>query len=74
LTACDLCERSFQPLSSPHHGVSGRQVAEVPKLAGLSSSEAAALKKYEASLIATPKQLMLDPLRGRDPYRARFNQ
>ena len=40
----------------------------------LSSSEAATAKKYEQYLIATEPNQLLDPMRGRDPYRAQFNQ
>ena len=42
--------------------------------AKLSSSEAAIAKKYERELIATEANPLLDPMRGRDPYRGQFNE
>ena len=40
----------------------------------LSSSEAAVAKKYQAYFIATAANPLLDPMRGRDPYRGQFNE
>ena len=42
--------------------------------AKLSTSEAAVAKKYAGSFIATEKNPLLDPMRGRDPYRGQFNE
>mmetsp|Transcript_52719 Transcript_52719/g.138627 ORF Transcript_52719/g.138627 Transcript_52719/m.138627 type:complete len:151 (-) Transcript_52719:159-611(-) len=42
--------------------------------AKLSSSEAAVAKQYAGSFIATKKDPLLDPMRGRDPYRGQFNE
>ena len=40
----------------------------------LSSSEAATAKKYEKDFVATKPNPLLDPMRGRDPYRAQYNE
>ena len=50
-----------------------KNVDEVFNLNLLSAAEKAKLKEYKSELVATPAT-GLDPLRGRDPYRASFNQ
>ena len=41
--------------------------------AGLTSEEKTRLQKYKRYLVATEPNPLLDPMRGRDPYRAQFN-
>ena len=42
--------------------------------AKLSTSEATVAKKYAGNFIATEANPLLDPMRGRDPYRGQFNE
>lgn len=48
-------------------------VRDVYKNAKLTDADKATIKKYEGSLIATAANPLLDPMRGRDPYRGAFN-
>ena len=40
----------------------------------LSSTEGATAKKYENYFVASKPNPLLDPMRGRDPYRAQYNE
>lgn len=51
-----------------------KNVKAVYSLDKLSSSQKQTVKKYESYLIATEANPLLDPMRGRDPYRAKFNE
>ena len=48
-------------------------VKDIYGKANLSSTEKATVKKYEKALTATPPA-GFDVMRGRDPYRATFNE
>lgn len=50
--------------SGPHNSVKA-----LYKLKGLTSGQKNLLQKYERHLIATAPNPLLDPMRGRDPYR-----
>ena len=50
-----------------------KSVRDVFAAAPLTSAEKERLKKYEPYLVASKPNLLLDPMRGRDPYRAAFN-
>jgi len=50
-----------------------KSVKDVYKVKLLTKEEKAKIKKYEKQLTVTPAT-GLDPLRGRDPYRKRFNE
>mmetsp|Transcript_159 Transcript_159/g.269 ORF Transcript_159/g.269 Transcript_159/m.269 type:complete len:179 (+) Transcript_159:191-727(+) len=49
-----------------------KSVKDVYKMKGLTKVEIAKIKEYESELTATPST-GLDPMRGRDPYRTKFN-
>lgn len=51
-----------------------KSVRDVYNNAKLSGAEKAMFKKYESSFVALDKKLLLDPMRGRDPYRSPFNK
>lgn len=50
-----------------------KSVRDVFAAAPLTGTEKERLKKYEPYLVAYKPDLLLDPMRGRDPYRAAFN-
>ena len=50
-----------------------KNVAEISRKIDLTTQEQAVLKKYaQSSFIATEPNPLLDPMRGRDPYRGTF--
>ena len=50
-----------------------KNVKDVYSAAGLTSEEKKRLQKYERYLVVAEPNPLLDPMRGRDPYRAQFN-
>ena len=51
-----------------------KTVKAVYSLDKLSSSQKETVKKYESNFVATAANPLLDPMRGRDPYRAQYNE